>query len=126
MNAIPAPFVSSEVETPAHTCPGCGTPFAPGGRGLGKRFCSDPCRRSFHAATVSDGQALVSYVQAWTKTRHAKPGTREAKICAFARQQITEIANLQLERATDAGRDPVAYVAALMDSGTRYIDRTRK
>lgn len=142
MNAIPTPFVPSEVEAsvhpersrggevetpaPACTCPGCGQPFAPGGRGQGKRYCSDPCRRAFHAATVADGQPLAPLVQAWIKTRHAKPGSREAEICRYARQQITEIAGIQIERHEDAGRDPVAFVAALMDSGTRYIDRTRK
>ena len=115
------------VTTPATCkCPGCGAPFAPGGRGQGKRFCSDTCRRRFHAATVSDGQVLAPLVQAWIKTRHAKPGTRNAEICRYARQQIAEIAGLQLERHEELGRDPVAFVAAMMDSGTRYIDRTRK
>lgn len=114
------------VDAPSPVCPGCGSTFAAGGRGQGRRFCSEPCRRRFHAVTVADGQVLAPLVQAWTKTRHAKPGTRAAAICRYARQQIAEIAGLQLERHETHGRDPVAFVAALMDSGTRYIDRTRK
>lgn len=117
---------SIEAVGTACKCPGCGQPFAPGGRGLGKRFCSRPCRRKFHAATVSDGQPLSALVLAWHRTRHAKKGTREAEICTFARRELTEIASLLLERADEQGRDPVAFVGAMMDSGTRYIDRTRK
>ncbi|WP_226018659.1 hypothetical protein [Novosphingobium sp. FKTRR1] len=122
MNVAP-PIVAAEL---ACTCPGCGAAFAPGGRGLGKTFCSPPCRKRFHAASQMDGAVLAPLVKAWIRTRHAKPDTRAAEICRFARQQLTEIAGVQFGRDADAGRDPVTFVGTLMDSGTRYIDRTRK
>lgn len=107
-------------------CPGCGEPFQAGGRGLGKRFCSDKCRKCFLNAQVSNGAPLAPFILAWHATRHAKPGTAEAEVCTFARGQITEMARIFLEREEEAGRDPVAYVQHLMTSGTLYIDRTRK
>jgi len=108
------------------TCPGCGDPFAAGGRGLGKKFCSDQCRKAFHRLAMLEGPPLAPLVKAWHATRHAKPGTREAEICTFARGQITEIARVFLDGDDDAGRDTVAYVGNLMDSGTLFIDRTKR
>jgi hypothetical protein len=93
---------------------------------MGKRFCSAACRRQFHMAAQIDGAVLAPLVKAWVKTRHAKPGTRNAAICTFARQQLTQIAGVQFDRDAEAGRDPVALVGAMMDSGTLYIDRKRK
>jgi len=90
---------------------------------MGKRFCSDPCRRSFLNRHTSEGAVLAPFVKAWHATRHAKPGSREAAICTFARGQITEISRLFLDRDKEEGRDVVAYVGQLMDSGTLYIDR---
>ena len=69
---------------------------------------------------------MAAMIKAWHATRHAKPGTREAAICTFARGQITEMARLFLDRDGSEGRDVVAYVGQLMDSGSIYIDRTRK
>lgn len=106
-------------------CPGCGEPFAAGGRGLGKKFCADQCRKAFHRLSMVEGAPLLPFVKAWHATRHAKPGTREAEICTFARGQITEIARLFLDRDDEEGRDTVAYVGQLMDSGTLYIDRAK-
>lgn len=107
------------------TCPGCGASFAAGGRGMGKKFCSDPCRKLFHRAHLGDGVTLSPLVKAWHATRHAKPGTREAEICRFARGQITEIARTLLDEDEEAGRDVVAYVGNLMDSGLLWCDRRR-
>ena len=107
-------------------CPGCGDPFKAGGRGLGKKFCTDKCRKAFHNLSIAEGQPLAPLVKAWHATRHAEADTREAEICRFARGQITEIARMFLDRDEDEGRDTVAYVGNLMDSGTLYIDRTRK
>lgn len=105
------------------TCPGCGEQFAPGGRGLGKTFHADECRVSFHKSMKGLGGPLAPMVLAWTATRHAKPGTREAEICTFARGQITQMAREMIE-TNDF--DAVAYVGTLMDSGTLWCDRTRK
>lgn len=115
-----------EAATPANTCPGCGAPFAPGGRGMGKKFCTDPCRRAFHRAAVGEGAVFGPLVKAWQATRHAKPGTREAEICRYARSELTRIARAMRAPDAAAGRDPVAYVGTLMDSQTRHEDRTRK
>lgn len=114
------------MSAPLCKCPGCGDPFQAGGRGLGKRFCSDKCRKCFLNAQATYGGPLAPMVLAWHATRHAKPDTLEAEVCTFARGQITEMARIFLDREEEAGRDPVAYVAGLMASGTLYIDRTRK
>lgn len=106
-------------------CPGCGIEFPAGGRGLGKVFHSDACRRAFHLLHTSQGKPLAALVKAANATRHAPAGSREAEICRFARGQIVEISRLFLDQDAEDGRDCVAYVGSLMDSGTLYIDRTR-
>jgi hypothetical protein len=59
-------------------------------------------------------------------TRHAKPGTREAEICRYARSQITQISSHFSDRDADMGRPKaVDYVGTLMDSGFNYFDRIR-
>lgn len=109
-----------------NTCPGCGDHFPAGGRGLGKTFCTDACRRAFHAACKTEGGPLAPLVKAWHATRHAKPGTREAEICRFARGQITEMARMFLDADEEAGRDAIAYVGQLMDSGFQFADRCKR
>lgn len=109
----------------ARSCPGCGASFPAGGRGMGKSFCSDTCRRRFHNGHTANGQVLGPLVKAWHATRHAKPGTREAAICSFARGQLTQIARTLLDEDGEAGRDVVAYVGGLMDSGMLWADRRR-
>lgn len=109
----------------SRTCPGCGGSFPAGGRGMGKSFCSDKCRLAFHASHRSEGFPLAPLIKAHHATRHAKPGTREAAICTFARRQIAEIARTFLDQDEEAGRDVVAYVGTLMDSGMLWVDRRR-
>lgn len=104
-------------------CPGCSNKFEAGGRGLGKKFCTDKCRKDFHMIHNGQGAAMAHLVKAWHATRHAKPGTREAAICRFARSELTSIASMHLDDDREAGRDVVAYVGTLMDSGELYIDR---
>lgn len=110
----------------AALCPNCGNEVQPGGRGLGRIFCSKACRLAFNARTKARGAVLAPFIQAQTQTRHAKPGTIEADICAYARAEITQIGAIFNEEDVEAGRPPAsAYVLALMKSGTRYIDRRR-
>lgn len=92
---------------------------------MGKNFCTDKCRQSFHNIHRSQGFVLAPLVKAWHATRHAKPDTREAEICTFARGQLTDIARTFLDADEEANRDVVAYVGALMDSGFIYADRRR-
>jgi len=92
---------------------------------MGKSFCSDGCRRRFHNVHVSNGIVIAPLVKAWHSTRHAKPGTREAEICKFARGQLAQIARTLLDEDEEVGRDVVAYVGTLMDSGTLWVDRRR-
>lgn len=110
-------------ESNMRQCPGCGCEFEPGGRGMGKTFHSDECRKAFHNLHIAQGKPIIALVKAHHATRHAKPGTREAEICRFARNQIAEIVRGQLEGDEEAGRDVVAYVGTLMDSGVLYADR---
>jgi hypothetical protein len=122
----PAPIGHNSQDVKLCKCPGCGSTFEAGGRGLGKTFCTDTCRRAFHAACKTEGGPLAPLVKAWHATRHAKPGSREAAICTFARGQITEIARMFLDADEDKGRDAVAYVGSLMDSGFMFADRTKR
>jgi hypothetical protein len=92
---------------------------------MGKKFCSDACRKALHSVHISQGVPLAALVKAWHATRHAKPGSREAEICRFARGQITEMARTFLDEDEEAGRNVVAYVESLMDSGTLWCDRRR-
>lgn len=119
----PAPEKAASTET--RTCPGCGGCFPAGGRGMGKSFCSDKCRLAFHAIHRSEGFPLAPMVKAWHATRHAKPGTREAEICKFARNQLTQMARTFLDEDEESGRDVVAYVGGLMESGSLWCDRRR-
>ena len=118
-----APVAVKSASTETRTCPGCGGTFPAGGRGMGKSFCSDGCRTSFHSVHRSEGFPLAPLIKAHHATRHAKPGTREAAICTFARRQIAEIARTFLDQDEEVGRDVVAYVGTLMDSGTLWVDR---
>ena len=107
-------------------CPNCGIIVPPGGRGLGRVFCSKKCRLAFNARTKARGAVLAPFIQAQTQTRHAKAGTIEAEICSYARSEITQIGAIFNEQDEEAGRPPAsAYVLAVMRSGTRYIDRQR-
>lgn len=66
-------------------------------------------------------------VKAWTATRHAPPGSREAKVCAYARREITQIASLHNEEDVAENRtSAIAYVEALMANKTMFVDRRRK
>lgn len=105
-------------------CPGCGKAVEQGGRGLGRVFCSTPCRLAFNNRMKTEGAPIAALVKAWTMTRHAKPGSEEAEVCRFARNQLTEIARLHNEADDEAGRpSAVDYVRSLMQSGTIYADR---
>jgi hypothetical protein len=120
--------ISAPVAAPAASkrCVGCGCQFPAGGRGLGKNYCTDTCRTTSNNRAKAEGAPLAALVKAWNATRHAKPGTREAEICRFARSELTAIAGFFNERDEDAGRaSAVDYVASLMDSGLIWADRIR-
>lgn len=70
---------------------------------------------------------MAALVKAWTATRHAKPGTREAEICRYARSEITKIAQHFNEEDEESGRQSaIEYVDSLMRTGTFWMDRTRR
>lgn len=109
------------------TCPECGLQVEPGGRGLGRIFCSKAHRLTFNARTKARGAVLAPYEQAAAQTRHAKPGTLEAEVSRFARSEITSISSIFNDEDEAAGRPPAwRYVESLMRSGTRYMDRRMK
>lgn len=118
--ATSAPSAS---EASSRKCPGCGVSFPSGGRGLGKTFHNDACRLAFHAVHRKEGFPLAPLIKASLATRHAKPGTREAEICRFARSQIARICRDFLDQDEEAGRNIVEYVGGLMDSGILHTDR---
>jgi hypothetical protein len=118
--------VNPIAEQQERICPNCGDGFTPGGRGLGKRFCSPGCTKAFHNRANGEGAAIVHLVKAWIGARHAPKGSAEAALCRKARGELTEIATLLVQRDRAQGRPPAtAYVAELL-AETRYIDRTRK
>lgn len=115
-----------EIAPAVRVCPNCGTNFPAGGRGLGKTFCSKPCRVTFANRQKAEGAVMASLVKCWLGNRHAKPGTREAELCRRARAELTEIGRMFIDADADAGRPPVAdYVESLL-ADTLYIDRCRK
>lgn len=72
------------------------------------------------------GGPLVPLVLAWTETRHAKAGTREAEICSYARREITAIASM-FNDEDGGGQNAVDYVETLMRSHRPlYADRVRR
>ena len=108
-------------------CPNCGDDVQAGGRGRGRVFCRPRCRELFAARSKSEGAPLLAFVLAWTETRHAKPGTREADLCKAARSEVTAIARMLLDQRKADGMPPAAdYVETLLRDGERYMDRTRR
>ena len=116
--------ISTPDGRPTRKCAGCGKLFT--ARRDWSTFCSSPCRTGFANRMKARGGPLVPLILAWTETRHAKPGTREAEICSYARREITGIASLFNEEDREGGRgSAVEYVETLMRTGTRYVDRRR-
>lgn len=106
-------------------CPNCNATVPAGGRGLGRTFCTATCRTAFNNRMKGEGAPLAALVKAWTMTRHAVPGSREAEVCRYARSQITAIARALNVADRENGRgDAVAYVETLMASGTDWADRS--
>lgn len=105
---------------------GCGaeTPAAKRG-GKARLYCSAECQKSAGNRKLGEGSAVIVAAKAWAMTRHAKPGTREAAICAAARSELTAI--LRDLNASDAheGRSAVDVFEAMMSDGTRWMDRKR-
>lgn len=90
-------------------------------------FCpGDTCRKAFDNRKLSQGGPMAPLVKAWIATRHAKPGTREAEICAYARRELTQMASDLNELDERANRSAVDYVETLMRSGTMWVDRARR
>lgn len=93
---------------------------------MGKRFCTDDCREKFHARAKGEGAAAIKLVKAWVGTRHAPPGTREAEICRTARRELTQLAEVLIQRDRVNGRAPASdYIAALGEGGSMVTDRVR-
>ncbi len=111
----------------ANTSAAKNCPVAQGGRGMGRTFCSKPCKTGFHARMKGEGGPLAALVKAWTQTRHAEPGSREAEICRFARSQITQIAAHFCEQdASERRPSAVDYVETLMASGITFMDKHKR
>lgn len=77
------------MEQEERICPNCGDGFTPGGRGLGKKFCSTGCTKAFHNRANGEGAAVIQLVKAWIETRHAEKGTPDAAVCREARRELT-------------------------------------
>lgn len=119
------PFLSSDASLEAFAlCCNCANEFQK--TRSWSAFCSKECRMEFANRMKKQGGPLAPLVKAWTATRHTKPGTEEAEICAWSRQQITEIARMFLDEEEQEGHgSAVDYVRGLMKSGFLYVDRRR-
>lgn len=123
---MPTPSTAEPAAKPAPLCPGCGGKIEGRGRGTGKTFCTESCRASFKNRMRCEGVALAPLVKASFMGRHAKPGSREAEICRFARRQLAQIAGELNDADAANGRpDALAYVETLMHSGFTWLDRRR-
>lgn len=103
-----------EAAPAALICPNCGASFAPGGRGMGKVFCSTACREAQNARNKARGAVLAPLVLAWLETRHAERGSEAALICSDARRELTEIGRVFLKEDKAAGRPAAASYAAVI------------
>lgn len=103
------------------TCPECATTFTP--RREHGRFCQPACAKAWNNRNVAQGGPMVQLVKAWLQTRHAKPGTREADICRYARAELTRLGRQYLDDDAAHDRDPLAIVGAMMDAGDMVEDR---
>lgn len=124
-DSVSAPH-AAETATESKVCPNCGGTFAKGGRGMGKTFCSKDCRTAFNNRAKAEGAVIVNLVKAHHQLRHAKPGTRDAEVCAVARRELAEIVRMMLDEDEAQGRPKLTdYVEGLL-ANTLYCDRTRK
>lgn len=105
-------------------CPECQTAFTPK-RDHG-RFCQPSCGKAWNNRHTAKGGPLAQLVKAWLATRHAKPGTRDAEICRYARAELTRMGRDLLDDDTAHDRDVTDVVGAMMDAGESYADRQQK
>lgn len=105
------------------TCPECLATFTPK-RDHG-RFCQPSCRTTWNNRHVKQGAPLAILVKAAMATRHAKPGSRDAEICRYARAEMTRMCRDYLDDDTANDRDVVEVVGEMMDAGEQYTDRQR-
>ncbi len=105
-------------------CPNCGDMFTP--KRWNQRFCTAPCQKANGNRKLSEGAAMTTLVKAWHETRHADPGSEDARLCSRARRELTDLASLLVARDREAGRSSAKYYADLVKDGGMVIDRLRK
>lgn len=118
-----APRASSRFVPEQRRCMNCPATFT--ADRVHNVFCDPACRKAFDARHLSQGRPAAPLLKAWTATRHAKPGTREAEICRFAMSELTAMATDFNAADAKAERSAVDYVETLMRSGLRYVDRAK-
>lgn len=110
-------------------CSECGRPFVmtSDARVAHKRFCSDAHRKAFNNRNTAQGGPLVPLLKAWRVSRSGSPDDR--KIGAEALSEISSILDGMIAEDRKAGRSTriiIDHAAAGLNSGMRYIDRTRR
>lgn len=105
-------------------CCNCNQVFSP--RRAWSAFCTNDCRTAFYNRMKRDGASLAPLVKSWIATRHAPKGSPEARVCAYARSELTIIATALLAADSAEHRGRAAdYVAQLMEKGVRAVDRLK-
>lgn len=107
-------------------CPECGTPLSPrvkGRKGAAAKFCSKEHQDTFQKRQAKQGRAIVALAKAWRASRNRK---EDREVGAKALNELCTIIDGFNFDDRKAGRaNPVEYVADLLDSGFRYIDRKK-
>lgn len=117
--AAPKPEIAPQGK-PQRLCVECGSTFTP------NRPQQNACTRAHNIAfrnrLAARGQVILPYALAVNMTRHAAA----SELRKFARRELTAILSDFAAEDKTANRPPITdYVAAIMASGYRYMDRKR-
>lgn len=112
--------VDTKDAPPSRSCVECGASFIP--NRPQQTACTRAHNIAFRNRLAARGQVILPYALAVNMTRHAAA----SDLRKFARRELTAILSGFAAEDKAAGRAPITdYVAAMMASGYRYMDRKR-
>ncbi len=116
-----------------HDCPECATPFT---AARDAKFCSTPCKNTYHNRNMKRGKVAMPLLLAWRGARSLpkwmrerdaasgeKPPTERTELSAWAFRELCALADLWNEDDRKAGRLPAtSYVLPKMRAGWKGVD----